>query len=45
MTLARGLDPERLALALRAVHLGHVRGHAVGLRVWDASARQVTTLR
>jgi 2'-5' RNA ligase len=45
MTLARGLDPERLALALRAVQLGHARGHAVGLRVWDASARQVTTLR
>ena len=45
LTLARGLDADRLARALQEVELPQVRGEAVGLRVWDAAAKRITTLR
>ena len=44
ITLARGLDPERLARGLRAILAPSVSGEAIGLRVWDAATRTVTTL-
>ncbi|WP_194396152.1 2'-5' RNA ligase family protein [Microbacterium atlanticum] len=45
MTLARGLTAERLATAMRHITAPHIVGQAVGLRVWDASTRLITTLR
>ncbi|QKJ18653.1 2'-5' RNA ligase family protein [Microbacterium hominis] len=45
LTLARGLDADHLARALRAVEIPNMVGEAVGLRVWDAAAKAVTTLR
>ena len=45
ITLARGMDAERLARALRTVEAPSVAGEVTGLRVWDAAAKRVTTLR
>ncbi|MFC8679885.1 2'-5' RNA ligase family protein [Microbacterium ureisolvens] len=45
VTLARGLTAVRLATAMRTIRAPHIRGEATGLRVWDAEARHVTTLR
>lgn len=45
VTLARRLDSAQLAHALRVIDPAAVTGQAVGLRVWDASARRITTLR
>ncbi|WP_243074099.1 2'-5' RNA ligase family protein [Microbacterium sp. SS28] len=44
VTLARGLTAMRLATALRTIRAANVVGEAVGLRVWDAEARTITTL-
>ncbi|WP_345800063.1 hypothetical protein AAIB33_11325 [Microbacterium sp. AZCO] len=45
MTLARGLTAMRLAVALRTVKAANLMGEATGLRVWNAEARTITTLR
>jgi 2'-5' RNA ligase len=45
ITLARGMDAERISLALQAIEASSVVGEVVGLRVWDAAAKRVTTLR
>ena len=44
MTLARGLDAEQLALALRVIEHPPLAGEGRALRVWDAAARTITTL-
>lgn len=44
VTLASGVRPETLPLVLKAIAAPHMIGAAVGLRVWDASAKVVTTL-
>jgi 2'-5' RNA ligase len=44
MTLARGLDAEQLALALRVIEHPPLTGEGRALRVWDAAARTVTML-
>lgn len=45
LTLARRLPAERMGDALAAIAAPQTRGAAVGLRVWDAQAKAVTTLR
>jgi hypothetical protein len=45
LTLARRLHAEQVSQALRVLALPAIRGAAVGLRVWDAAAKRVTTLR
>lgn len=45
ITLARGLDAEQLARAVRAVSASFVGGEAIGLRLWDASAKITTLVR
>ncbi|WP_106815284.1 2'-5' RNA ligase family protein [Microbacterium timonense] len=45
VTLARRLDADGLAHALSVLELRAVDGAAVGLRVWDAGNKRVTTLR
>jgi 2'-5' RNA ligase len=45
MTLARGLDAEQLARALRAIDAPPTGGEVTGIRVWDSVAKEVTTLR
>lgn len=45
LTLARRLHADQVSEALRVLELPEVQGAAVGLRVWDAAAKRVTTLR
>lgn len=44
ITLARGLTAMRLATAMRLIKAPNLVGEAIGLRVWDAETRAVTTL-
>lgn len=44
VTLARGLDAEQLARAVRAIAAPFTGGEATGLRLWDASAKTATAL-
>jgi 2'-5' RNA ligase len=44
ITLARRLHSDQVASALRALALPALLGAAVGLRVWDSTAKHVTTL-
>ena len=44
-TLARSVPSAELASVLATIEAEHVVGEAVGLRVWDAAARTITTLR
>lgn len=45
MTLARRMTGEQIGQALALVGAEPVAGEMTGLRVWDAAARAVTTLR
>jgi 2'-5' RNA ligase len=45
VTLARSVPAERLPEVMAAVDAPHVLGEATGLRVWDAGAKAITTLR
>ena len=45
VTLARSVTPELLPQVLDAIAAPHIVGQATGLRVWDASAKAITTLR
>jgi 2'-5' RNA ligase len=45
VTLARRVPPALLAAVIGAIEVRPVVGEATGLRVWDASAKAVTTLR
>lgn len=45
ITLARRLDAEQVSTALRALRSVPRSGEAAGLRIWDADAKVVTTLR
>lgn len=45
VTLARRLDADRLAHALAVIDAPPIAAEAIGLRVWDATAKQITTLR
>ncbi|MBD8022328.1 2'-5' RNA ligase family protein [Microbacterium gallinarum] len=45
VTLARSVPSADVASVLATIEAGHVVGEAVGLRVWDAAARTITTLR
>nr|WP_262926865.1 2'-5' RNA ligase family protein [Microbacterium sp. MF43] len=45
VTLVRSVTPELLPRVLDAIAAPHIVGHATGLRVWDASAKAITTLR
>lgn len=45
VTLARRLDGSDVARALAVIAAVPTKGQAVGLRVWDAAARRVTTIR
>jgi 2'-5' RNA ligase len=45
VTLARSLDAGQVADALRAVEAPRLVIEAVGLRIWDAAAKTVTTVR
>lgn len=44
ITLARGLDAEQLARAMRAIGAPFSGGEATVLRLWDASAKTATLL-
>lgn len=44
VTLARRLDPEQLARAVRAIAAPVMHAEAVGLRVWDATAKTTTAV-
>jgi 2'-5' RNA ligase len=45
VTLARRLDAQRVAEALAVIEAQPITAQATGLRIWDASAKQITTLR
>lgn len=45
VTLARRVPAERMGEVLTAIAAPLTRGEGVGLRVWDAEAKVVTTLR
>lgn len=45
ITLARRLDAGQVGTALRAMRSAPLSGEATGLRIWDADAKVVTTLR
>ena len=45
VTLARRVAPDRLAAVLETVDSRPLPGEAIGLRVWDAQERVITTLR
>ena len=44
LTLARGLTAEQVGTALARIEAARVVGEATGLRVWDATAKVVTTI-
>ncbi|QIG39833.1 2'-5' RNA ligase family protein [Microbacterium sp. 4R-513] len=45
VTLARRMSAPQVAQALEALDARPIAGQATGLRVWDATAKTVTTLR
>lgn len=45
ITLARGVEPGAMPVVLQAIESARGIGEAMGLRVWDAAAKVVTTLR
>lgn len=45
VTLARRVSPDQLPQVLGVIGEPRLAGEAVGLRVWDAAAKVVTTLR